>query len=292
MGSTQMLRHFSIILALCPLLSAAPKPILEHRFEKLSASLDAAPHTQFSPNGLTLKKPTFLQSKNPPHALTAALKKSQALTLSAWLTPAKLDQSGPARIVTISKDSSNRNITLGQDGTKLSVRLRTSGSSINGLPSLDSKATLKPERTHVAFTRSSDGRAALFLNGRISANATIKGNLNNWDDSYLLAFGNEFTKDRPWLGTIHHVAFYDRALSANDVQALFKKGTQPEPVLSEAEKTRLRSESLFVSHIEPLFSRHCLECHDSATVEGDFNLSQKLTAFADPDIIRSGHADK
>ena len=287
-----MLRHFSIILALCPLLSAAPKPILEHRFEKLSASLDAAPHTQFSPNGLTLKKPTFLQSKNPPHALTAALKKSQALTLSVWLTPAKLAQSGPARIVTISKNSSNRNITLGQDGNKLSVRLRTSGSSTNGLPSLDSRPTLKRVRTHVAFTRSPDGRADLFLNGQFSASATIKGDLNNWDDSYYLAFGNEFTKDRPWLGTIHHLAFYDRALSKNDVLALFKKGTQPEPVLSETEKTRLRSESLFVSHIEPLFSRHCLECHDSATVEGDFNLSQKLTAFADPDIIRSGHADK
>ncbi|MDB4817930.1 LamG domain-containing protein, partial [Akkermansiaceae bacterium] len=144
-------------------------------------------------------------------------KNCNALTLSAWLTPAKLDQSGPARIFTISKDSVNRNLTLGQDGNKISVRLRTSGTSANGLPSLDSKPALKLERTHVAYSRSADGTATLFLNGQLSASATIKGDLKNWDDSYLLAFGNEFTKDRPWLGTIHHFALYDRALSPQEI---------------------------------------------------------------------------
>lgn len=287
-----MLRVVYYLFLFCPLLWAGPQAILEYRFDKIPATLQASSHTHFSENGLTLQKSTLLQSKEAPNNLTGALKKSNALSLSAWITPAKLNQSGPARIVTISKDSVNRNITLGQDGNKLSVRLRTTGTSSNGLPSLDSKSTLKLERTHLVFTRAADGQAALFLNGQLSTKATIKGNLNNWNDSYLLAFGNEFTTDRPWLGTIHHVAFYDSALSQNEVIALFKENSEPEPVLSAAEKKRQRSEALFHSHVEPIFSRHCLECHDAATAEGDFDLSQKLTALADPDIIRSGHFEK
>ncbi|MGJ8695777.1 MAG: DUF1592 domain-containing protein [Verrucomicrobiaceae bacterium] len=281
-----------ISLILCPLVAVAQKPTLEHHFETVPAEFENAPNASFSPNGLTLKESTLLRSKQPPRQLTATLKKSNALTLSAWITPANLGQAGPARIFTISKDSSNRNLTLGQDGNKISIRLRTTSNSTNGLPSLDSKPTLKAQRTHVAFTRGPDGKATLFLNGQLSATATIKGDLNNWDDSYLLAFGNEFTNDRPWLGTIHHFALYNRALSPPEIQTLFKGETKPEPILSKAEKTRLRSESLFVSHVEPIFSRHCLECHDAATAEGDFDLSQKLTAFADPDIIRPDHFEK
>ncbi|MEJ6559460.1 MAG: hypothetical protein QNK61_12320, partial [Akkermansiaceae bacterium] len=134
-----MLRLLPLPLLLCSLLTAAQKPILEHHFGTHPKEFENNGNATFSPKGLALKKATLLRSKQPPRQLTAALKKSNALTLSAWITPAKIDQSGPARIFTISKDSVNRNLTLGQDGNKISVRLRTSGTSANGLPSLDSK---------------------------------------------------------------------------------------------------------------------------------------------------------
>ena len=110
-----MLRVVYYLFLFCPLLWAGPQATLEYRFDKIPATLQASSHTHFSENGLTLQKSTLLQSKEAPNNLTGALKKSNALSLSAWITPAKLNQSGPARIVTISKDSVNRNITLGQD---------------------------------------------------------------------------------------------------------------------------------------------------------------------------------
>lgn len=290
-----MFRAPSFFLFCCPLYLAAAEPnqaLFDSRFDKLTNAYKPTPHTEFSSKGLTFLKGTILESKEAPERLTAALKKSNAISLAAWITPANLKQAGPARIFTISKDSVNRNLTLGQEGNKISVRLRTSATSANGLPALESKSTLTAQRTHIVYTRSSDGQARLYLNGHLSSSATIQGDFKNWDRSHPLAFGNELTKDRPWLGTIHEFALYDYALSHKKVIDLFRGKSDPKPVLTEAEKRHRRSEFLFHSYVEPIFSRHCLECHDAATAEGDFDLSQKLSALADPDIIRSGHFEK
>ncbi len=41
-------------------------------------------------------------------------------------------QRGPARIVSVSSDSGHRNLTLGQQGDALTIRLRTPSSGYNG----------------------------------------------------------------------------------------------------------------------------------------------------------------
>jgi len=65
---------------------------------------------------------------------------------------ARIDQSGPARIVTLSRNSTERNFTLGQEGDALEARLRTTKTSANGMPGLLSKPkSLRAELTHVVY---------------------------------------------------------------------------------------------------------------------------------------------
>ena len=47
------------------------------------------------------------------------------------------------------------------------------------------------------------------------------GDFSNWNDSYLLALGNELTGDRPWLGEFQLVAIFDQALNQSEVEQTF-----------------------------------------------------------------------
>ena len=49
-----------------------------------------------------------------------------------------------------------------------------------------------------------------------------------WNSGFTFQMGNEATLDRPWLGTIHLVALYNRALSDKEVNRKFKEGVMPE----------------------------------------------------------------
>jgi hypothetical protein len=115
-----------------------------------------------TPLGLEILGKTLIRSEKPAARLVEAIKQSGALTIEAWVRPATLEQSGPARIVTLSRNATERNFTLGQEGSKLEVRLRTTATSTNGIPALASKpGSLKAEWTHIVYTRNRQGRPQL-----------------------------------------------------------------------------------------------------------------------------------
>ena len=93
-----------------------------------------------SSGALEVRGSTLISSLHPPRRLIQTIKRSGALTVEAWVEPSRENQSGPARMVTLSKDSTNRNFTLGQDGNQVDVRLRSLQTSNNGLPSLTAKS--------------------------------------------------------------------------------------------------------------------------------------------------------
>lgn len=174
---------------------------------------------EWTDRGLVVKSSTLIASRETPQRLVEAVKQSNALTLEAWITPAKVTQAGPARIVTLSESPNARNFTLGQEGDKFDVRFRTTATGRNGIPSLTSPdRAVQTKPTHVVYTRDGGGRATLYVDGRNRATRNVGGTVSNWDNSFRLALGNELSKDRPWHGTLHLVALYDRALSADEVQ--------------------------------------------------------------------------
>jgi hypothetical protein len=187
--------------------------------------------------GLTVNSPTLIQSERPARKLIEAVKKSNAITLEAWVTPANATQSGPARVLTLSSGAGQRNFTLGQDGGKFEVRFRRTGSNPNGQPGLDSPAGSAQARlAHLVYTRDAAGKAKLYIDGEEKVARDLPGDLSNWDNQFEFMLANESSKDRPWRGTWHLVAVYDRALSVEEVRRNHAAGArqQRQPVLAGA----------------------------------------------------------
>jgi hypothetical protein len=80
------------------------------------------------------------------------------------------------------------------------------------------------EVSHVVYTRDPDGRAVLYVDGEVVAEAVVPGDVSNWDESYRLALANELTRDRTWLGEYRRVATYDRALTGEEIAEAFAGG--------------------------------------------------------------------
>ncbi len=84
------------------------------------------------PQGISVGPQNWLQSTSPPVVLAQTLQASQAFTLSLAFTSTSPSQNGPARIFSLSKNPQNRNLTVGQEGRHLSLRLRTAITQGNG----------------------------------------------------------------------------------------------------------------------------------------------------------------
>ena len=228
---------------------------------------------------LTTIGSTTIRTAGATTKLSQLLKRSRAVSIEAWVEPAKANQSGPARIVTLSKNSNERNFTLGQDGNRFDVRLRTTKTTTNGIPSVASlPGSLKTKLTHVVYTRDRTGKVHIYLDGKHNAQSTVDGATSNWDDAAVLGLGNEMTGDRQWLGTYHMVAIYNRSLGPKDVAKNFKAGPGAESAVRTIAKVDPKAQH-FERKIAPLLSKHCLECHDASTHQGGLVLSHKEPAF-------------
>lgn len=83
-------------------------------------------------SGVSLSAAHWLKTPTSATYLNERIKKSAQLTLDVIVQPDSLKQRGPARILSISKDSLHRNLTLGQEGKNLVFRLRTPVTGHNG----------------------------------------------------------------------------------------------------------------------------------------------------------------
>ncbi len=174
--------------------------------------------------GLAVDAPVTIGSAAPATGLIDAIRASGSLTVEVWIRPANLTQNGPARVLTISGDPNNRNLTLGQGlwgdqpSDVFDVRLRTTQTDANGQPSLTTPSgLLAGGLVHVVYTRSADGQATIYLDGVAQARTVIGGSLDGWDTGYRLLLANEASGDRPWLGEYDLVALYGRALDPAEV---------------------------------------------------------------------------
>lgn len=206
-----------------------PEPLLRYRFEegkgdrtvnhgRLGSDYDLTADksnalTWKQDGGLELKSAAALATKDPAKELVAAIRGTREFTVSMRITPANTKQEGPARILTLSQGSGERNLTLGQEGDRYEIRVRGKGTGNNGTIDWKTDAkTVKTEPVHLLLVREASGKTRLFLDGKEAISRDLGGDLGDWKDSYRLVLGNETNGDRPWLGTYHEVAVYDSAL--------------------------------------------------------------------------------
>jgi hypothetical protein len=147
---------------------------------------------------------------------------SGELTAEVWFTPSNLTQAGPARIVSLSLDTSERNFQLAQAAAQFNSRFRSSTTLANGQDT--SAGTMTVALTHYVLTRTSTGTIKMYVNGSEISSTTPGGDLTTWVSTYALAVANEHTRDRDWLGELHLIALYSRALPVAEVMQNFNAG--------------------------------------------------------------------
>ncbi len=180
---------------------------------------------------LSVISATTIASSNPAQKLNEQIPAVGAITVEAWIAPAR--EIGTERIVTVSKSNSQRNITLDQGGggsdpgTRFDARLRTTQTGNNGSsPFLRTGKNVVrvDELQHVVYTRDTSGAAHIYVDGTPQVSRSIAGTLSNWDASFAVALASDLDGKRPWLGRFALVAMYSRALNAAEVQQNFAAG--------------------------------------------------------------------
>jgi uncharacterized repeat protein (TIGR01451 family)/uncharacterized repeat protein (TIGR02543 family) len=168
--------------------------------------------------GLSINSSTIVASVVTATKIIETCKGSDEISIEAWIKPANTTLGGPARIVTLSDGAYDRNFTLAQQASAYNTRLRTTETNGNGIPSLTAGAVTTGEASHIVYTRDASGVARLYVNGvEVGSRDDISGDFSNWDEGFRFGLANEFGAARAWLGELHLVAIYSRALSQADV---------------------------------------------------------------------------
>lgn len=167
----------------------------------------------------------MLRHDDPARWYSAILNGFPSFSVEVWVQAASDDQDGPARIVSLSEDTQNRNFTLGADDDRIIVRIRHADASDNGIPyTLDVANAVTLDLAHYVFTFD-EGDVQLYRDGALLAADTVSEDLSDWDRSYPLLLGNEGTDDRAWKGQMHLAAFYDRVLEPPEIADHFATGS-------------------------------------------------------------------
>jgi len=181
----------------------------------------------WSANYVTVDAATALSTAGAATKVATRVKASGELTVEAWINPANVTQAGPSRIVSMSTDTQRRNFLLAQEDDTYAARFRADGEADwdNGSPTVfTSTGTATTSLTHVVYARSSDGAEVIYIDGVEDLTFTRMAAVTQWDDTYPIIVANEATNDRAWLGELHLIALYDRALNAGEVDQNFMAG--------------------------------------------------------------------
>ncbi|BAY67087.1 hypothetical protein NIES22_72310 (plasmid) [Calothrix brevissima NIES-22] len=201
-----------------------------------------ANHVQKVAGGLLLKSPTLLATSNGAGKITTDVQSTNEITIEAWLQSSSGNSEGLARIVTFSEGAGKRNFTLGQTGDRFYIGIRTTTTNDNASnkPLAVGKVTTA-QLTHIVATREASGVLRFFQDGQEISRRELSGNFSNWNNNFKLALGNELgsnsSDERAWLGQLHLVAIYSRALTADEVRQNYEFGadTNLPPVISAGE---------------------------------------------------------
>jgi VanZ family protein len=151
-------------------------------------------------NGIEVIKPAILRSDRPARKLYKALRDSGELSVEVWITPSSLNQRGPARIVSFSRDTVTRNFTIGQERSDIDFRLRTPLTGSNGtIVNLRTRDGFLTDKQFHLVAIYKDGIERLYVDGRKHPD-----NVDLTKSDVMVAFG---TKKSP-LSKLAYSLFY------------------------------------------------------------------------------------
>jgi len=156
------------------------------------------------------------------------IKQTGEFSIEVWAAPANVTQED-AYIVSYSGGAMVRNFTLAQRAYQYEALVRSSTTGANGAPALltrDADQDAQASLQHVVLTYDPVNGRRLYVNGNFTGDLDPRdgGSLADWDDAFVLVFGNEVSNNRQWQGVIRFVAIHERALSEEQIQMNFAAG--------------------------------------------------------------------
>lgn len=161
------------------------------------------------------------------------LRASGEYSIETWVIPDNIDQGAnddnPARIVSYSGSTDERNFTLGQYDYNYVALTRSDKSTANGLQVLatnDEDERAQASLQHVVVTFDPVRGRRIYVNGEFTGDTDPLAGavMKDWDNGYALVVGNEVSGNRPWTGSVRFLAIHKRAMSAADIQTNFEVG--------------------------------------------------------------------
>lgn len=116
-------------------------------------------------------------------------------------------------------------IYIGQSNGKFKGAIHTIGKQEKYLEILD-KNPVENRSTHIVFMKTKEGFIKLFVNGQLANEAEFDKSLNDWSGipaGNLLVGGTE-SGSHNWQGSFYLMAFYNKALTSEEVLASFQAG--------------------------------------------------------------------
>jgi hypothetical protein len=176
--------------------------------------VDGGPPPVFGADGLTITQPAFVHTGTASKVFTAVAASHEA-TLEVWMTPVDTTQ-GISRIVGVAGTFGNVDLLLFQDGNVYKSNIRKADGT--GLQLASPTGSVSVKKSHLVATRLTDSTRILYLDGIEMARDTGSADPAQWDTGFALTMANTASLDGAFLGKLHLVAFYARALTATEIE--------------------------------------------------------------------------
>jgi hypothetical protein len=185
---------------------------------------------RWTDRGLRIVKPTAITSAKAARDLIDAVRKSDELSIEAWVTPLADGQRRIGQIVAIAQDQKQRSVILAMRSRRngmadrFTARIHTTATSGVGEEVSTATGSAAASLTHIVYTRDSSGMERIYVDGVDQGRRKGAGSLSDWDTHDILTLANAITGEQPWLGEYHAIALYARSLGSDEVQDLFAAG--------------------------------------------------------------------
>lgn len=193
----------------------------------LNLTIGSTSRVTWFPGYLRINSATALVSAVNATKLIDAGKATNEVTFEAWVRPANISQGGPAHIVALAKDGSQRNFLIGQEKNRFDAIVRTSSTGTGGSVLSSANNTVSTALSHIVQTRNAAGVTRLYKDGVLMISGTIAGTFSTWASDHKLSIAAEPKGGKNWLGDLYLVAIYNRALTQEEILQNFSVGSEP-----------------------------------------------------------------
>ncbi len=135
--------------------------------------------------------------------------------MEAAITPARNEQTGPARVVAFSSNPGTRNFLLSQDRDTLVFDLQTKHDKTIGTATVRLGKVSAGRLQHVLLTYAAGGLQCYIDGKAVPITGKFQGDFSAWSEQQLV-FGEEYAGKYNWFGKLEGIAIFDRGVTADE----------------------------------------------------------------------------